>query len=336
MRCTMLFALLPLIFTSLACAQNITREYDVRPLLTEIPDFADAPDLAVRKPASATQPSGLFSNGPEDSKPQARAAVAAQLVASVNTILTGVDGASVREDGGNLHVVAPAEAQERVKTAIDLAIHDRLLQINLEIRMLQLPLDVLSKLDRPLRQRVDQAMMQQRLPVLLSEEQKALLLRSTQAHANATVTTAPRMTFFNGQRAYVLVATQRAYITGYRKDTAGKFQPDVEVAEAGMLVECRAASGDAAVSLDLHVQIAQLLDTETKPWPDAPVGEKLEIQVPNQRILELSRLLTLPDGGSALLHLPATEPAKTDPNFANLAVVSAKLVRPKDDHLRRQ
>src|SRR5690606_26071367 len=47
----------------------------------------------------------------------------------------------------------------------------------------------------------------------LDDFQVNFLIRATQAAVNSTVLTAPRVTVFNGQQAYVVIAQQQAYVS---------------------------------------------------------------------------------------------------------------------------
>src|SRR5207247_4497944 len=84
----------------------------------------------------------------------------------------------------------------------------------------------------------------------LDDFQVNLLLRATQASRNASIVTAPRVTLFNGQRAYVLVATQRAYVSDLNAQVGtgvGIFDPTISVVDSAVVLDVA-----APVSADRH------------------------------------------------------------------------------------
>jgi len=74
----------------------------------------------------------------------------------------------------------------------------------------------------------------------LDDIQVDLLIEATQADRRSVVLTAPRLTFFNGQRAWVAVATQVAFISALipiTGDAAGAFQPIPGVVSEGAVLD---------------------------------------------------------------------------------------------------
>ena len=74
----------------------------------------------------------------------------------------------------------------------------------------------------------------------LDDIQVDLLIQATQADRRSVVLTAPRLTFFNGQRAWVAVATQVAFISALipiTGDAAGAFQPIPGVVAEGAVLD---------------------------------------------------------------------------------------------------
>ncbi|MEM6507587.1 MAG: hypothetical protein AAF711_19285, partial [Planctomycetota bacterium] len=70
----------------------------------------------------------------------------------------------------------------------------------------------------------------------INDLQVDLLINATQADERAISLTAPRVTFFNGQRAYTLVATQTAFVSDLEPipDTLG-FDPTISVVTTGVV-----------------------------------------------------------------------------------------------------
>ena len=91
-----------------------------------------------------------------------------------------------------------------------------------------------------------------------------LLLRATQAAVNSTLLTAPRVTLFNGQRAYVVVATETAYVSDLNPvvgQSSVGFDPEVSVVQSGVLLDVQAtvSSDRKYVTLTLRPTLARLV-----------------------------------------------------------------------------
>ena len=74
----------------------------------------------------------------------------------------------------------------------------------------------------------------------LDDVQVDLLIEATQADKRSVVLTAPRLTFFNGQRSWVAVATQTAFVSALipiTGDAAGAFQPIIATLTDGFVLD---------------------------------------------------------------------------------------------------
>src|SRR4029453_3343897 len=129
---------------------------------------------------------------------------------------------------------------------------------------------------------------------------------------------APRVTLFNGQRAYVLVATTRAYVSDLQPSvgsSAVAFDPTISTVQSGVILDVAATvSADRKyVTLTLRPQLATLLQlaeftfqvgapaTDTGglfPSTGTPTGI---IQQPEIQITEVRTTVSVPDGGTLLL-----------------------------------
>lgn len=99
---------------------------------------------------------------------------------------------------------------------------------------------------------------------ILDDFQVSLLLRATQATQSSTLLTAPRITLFNGQRAYVVVATQRSYVSDLNPTVANgavAYDPDIDIVSSGVILNVQATvSADRKyVTLTLEPQLARLI-----------------------------------------------------------------------------
>ena len=159
----------------------------------------------------------------------------------------------------------------------------------------------------------------------LDDFQVQLVMRAVEASVNSTLVTAPRITLFNGQRAYVLVSIQRAYISNLTPVVStgiSSFAPTVSIVQSGVLLDVQATvSADRKyVTLTLRPQLATLLDLAAFTFQQgssaavgtggfggilgvaasgiAPSGT---IQEPELQITEVKTTVSVPDGGTLLL-----------------------------------
>ena len=74
----------------------------------------------------------------------------------------------------------------------------------------------------------------------LDDVQVDLLIEATQADRRSVILTAPRITFFNGQRSWVAVTTQTAFVSGLTPitgDSSAAFQPDIATLSDGFVLD---------------------------------------------------------------------------------------------------
>ena len=159
----------------------------------------------------------------------------------------------------------------------------------------------------------------------LDDFQVQLSLRAVEASVNSTLVTAPRITLFNGQRAYVLVAIQRAYVSNLTPVVStgiSSFAPTVSIVQSGVLLDVQATvSADRKyVTMTLRPQLATLLDLASFTFQvgstvsSASLGGGIlgigavasaapsgTIQEPELQITEVNTTVSVPDGGTLLL-----------------------------------
>ena len=154
----------------------------------------------------------------------------------------------------------------------------------------------------------------------LDDFQVQLVMRAVEASVTDTIVTAPRITLFNGQRAYVLVAIQRAFVSNLTPIVStgvSSFAPTIGIVQSGVLLDVQATvSADRKyVTLTLRPQLATLLDLANFTFQTgasvaastgvfgtaavaAPSGT---IQEPELQITEVKTTVSVPDGGTLLL-----------------------------------
>ena len=149
-----------------------------------------------------------------------------------------------------------------------------------------------------------------------------LLIQATQANQRSVILTAPRVTFFNGQRAYVLVTEQVSFISDLEPvpDAAG-FDVTVSVVNAGVVldVEGTVSSDRRYVTLTMRPSLA---DFRQFPFREAAIlgtdddqgggndddddqeGRVVfegKVELPEIRLTSVRSTVSIPDRGTLLI-----------------------------------
>jgi general secretion pathway protein D len=142
----------------------------------------------------------------------------------------------------------------------------------------------------------------------LDDIQVGFLIRAIQADRRSTTVFAPRVTLWNGQRAWVSDGTQSAYVSDLEPivaEAAVSFDPTISYMTAGSILDVKAtASADRRyVQLDLRPQIALPPDLSrtTTIEAGALVVASAEIVLPTVRMTHLMTSVSVPDGGTLLI-----------------------------------
>jgi type II secretory pathway component GspD/PulD (secretin) len=146
-----------------------------------------------------------------------------------------------------------------------------------------------------------------------------LLIRATEDTVTSTQVTAPRLTLFNGERAWVVVETGQAYISNLTpvvSTGAVAFAPTAAVIPSGVELDVQATvSADRKyVTLVLRPTLSRLIDIVNFPVSAAVAGLSTSlngtvasatvqsfIQQPEQQVTQLNTTVSVPDGGTLLL-----------------------------------
>ncbi len=140
-----------------------------------------------------------------------------------------------------------------------------------------------------------------------------LLIQATQMNQRSISLTAPRVTFFNGQRAYVLVVRQIAFISDLEPipDAIG-FDITISVVQSGVVldVEGTISADRRYVTLTLRPSLARV-EEPIATFPiggtiiDPDTGEIIEsdafIQLPELELTSVRATVSVPDRGTLLL-----------------------------------
>lgn len=141
-----------------------------------------------------------------------------------------------------------------------------------------------------------------------------LVLNATQASRRAFTLTAPRVTLFNGQRGYVMVARQLSFVSDLEPipDAAG-FDPTISVTQEGVIldVEATVSADRRYVTLTVRPSLAQLRQTPPRSitikgsvaqgQTVLPTTVEGQIELPDLQITTLKTSVSVPDRGTLLL-----------------------------------
>ncbi|MBL7133715.1 MAG: hypothetical protein ISS78_06425 [Phycisphaerae bacterium] len=149
----------------------------------------------------------------------------------------------------------------------------------------------------------------------LDDIQVNFLIQATQAHGLSRILTAPRVTLFNGQRAYVAVTRQQTYVSEFELTTSPvegadavrqEVNIDTEVMSTGTMLDVEATiSGDRRyVTLTLRPQVSTGDLTQfviTGGDPENGTEFETTMSLPDITVSEVETSVSVPDGGTLLL-----------------------------------
>lgn len=295
--------------TPLRLGDRTLRVYDVSDLIADVPDFYDAPHFAFGERRAPDR----RDDGDEDDRTHAeRVADLAERVRTHVAPGTWGGGDLVNLGEGRRLLIVTSEAKHRlVQDFFEQVRATRRVQVTVEGRFITIGDGATARLDDVLEQVAGDGP----VPLFFDDAQVAALLRAAQTTLKSTIITAPRLTVINGQRAYVLVATQKAYLANLtaNRDANGTvaYDPTVEIAESGVVFETRAtASADRQhVTLYLHPQLAELQGLDTVHVGVTPNGKDLSVQSPRMWVAEFHQTVTVPAGKTLLIRsMPKPRP----------------------------
>ncbi len=295
---------------------TIKRVYDVRDLLADVPDSSNPPELGVRSEAStrpaAVQPAPASTQATRD---RLLHDLIVRITSSIDPLSwrdnTGSLG-SVRELSGQLIITQTPANHERIARLIEDLRGARAIQVTVEARFLSSSSRSADKLLKSWGENwmTIEGSDFQMCPRFLDGPDVDELLRTIQADKNSMTLTVPRITLFNGQRSFVLVSTQTAYVADLKRVGSGEsdrsYEPVVGVVDSGVVLDCRAqvSPDHRFVTLTLAPQLARLMDLRSQRWPGSTPGHEETIQVPTVRKVTLTTTITMPDGKYALYRRP--------------------------------
>jgi general secretion pathway protein D len=150
----------------------------------------------------------------------------------------------------------------------------------------------------------------------LDDIQVDLLIKATQADERSIALASPRLTFFNGQEAWISIMEQEAYVAGLTAASgtgSGAFIPQVGTLNTGVMLHLKgAASSDRRyVTMNVDFQKSELERIDTAATTGAAGGGgdggggaanfAASIQLPVIHVQQLMVTTSVPDKGTAML-----------------------------------
>jgi type II secretory pathway component GspD/PulD (secretin) len=143
----------------------------------------------------------------------------------------------------------------------------------------------------------------------LDNIQVDFLLKATQADGRSTFLDAPRMTLSNGQRGYVAIVTQQAYISALNAVVAqevGQVEPVITTLNTGTVLDVEATVGADRryVTLTMRVGRAileELVDVQVQSTGTSTRGVGAVVQLPRIQVSLIRTTVTVPESGTVML-----------------------------------
>lgn len=251
-----------------------TRTIDVRQLLIPISDWTDPPNVG--EIAGEPAPPSLT---PEQ--------MATRLLDSIRMELGAENAAAKVEIRDGRLIATGTEAQlDLISGAIADLKKQRFVEINVEVRFVTCMQSAIDKLPQSLRRKVAQAPFG---PQALEKEERTPLMEALRdGNADVQALTAPSITVFNQQKAFVQVMTNQFYEADYNRNAEGKWQPVIGTTWSGIHLNVRAAatSDGSSVSAAINGAMQRILGFDEIPKE----GTDLVKKAPKVERIEFDRI----------------------------------------------
>jgi beta-lactamase regulating signal transducer with metallopeptidase domain len=312
------------------------RVYDVRDLLVIPPDYIPS-QLAGGLSGPTTRPTTAPAGPTREELVKSLQAMIEDTVAPETWKDHGGNVAALRELQGQLIITQTPENQIEIMRILDQLRESRNLQCEVDAQFISCEEPVAHALLIKWQKALPPAKLSPRsgsdvpggfgpeaVGFFLDDAQVKELLTAGKDATRFSVIAAPRIRLFNGQRADVLVATSRRYISDYAATTVAggqmRYDPVLSVVQTGLMLDVQAtANADrTAATLSLRPQVSALIGMKQVPWPGRPVD--LMVQEPQVRSTELQTTVSIPDGRTLLLggledpRVPGDSAAATRPD----------------------
>jgi len=136
----------------------------------------------------------------------------------------------------------------------------------------------------------------------LDDIQVDFLIQATQATRDSRLLSAPRIMLMDGQRSYITIGRQQAYVSGYEpivSENVAAIRPIVDWIPTGVVldVEATVSADRRYVTMTVRPQSSELIALVTLPFGNLGAF----IQLPDWQVNDLQSTVTVPDGGTVLL-----------------------------------
>jgi type II secretory pathway component GspD/PulD (secretin) len=140
----------------------------------------------------------------------------------------------------------------------------------------------------------------------LDDVQVSFLIEATQAHDLTRTLTAPRITLFNGQRAYISLSTEETYVSGTESqvgDNSNAQDVETETVTSGTVldVEATVSADRRYVTMTIRPQVSTTDLTNVINVEPNPALNPRNVTLPAITTQDLQTTVSVPDGGTLLL-----------------------------------
>ncbi len=183
-------------------------------------------------------------------------------------------------------------------------------QISIEARFIQTNIKTASSIDWAGR-RIDGLTVKGLGPAIaarVDEPELARLVRSVSADRKGNVLFAPKVTFFDGQTAFIADQVQRPFVTGVDPKADGRMQPVFSIVDEGLsFVFAPRVGDDDSVSLAFEVKASSVGKVSYANLPiksSNNADPQFTVQVPAMEHYEVSSSVKLAAGESIVVAIP--------------------------------
>jgi hypothetical protein len=306
--------------------ETVTRVYDIRDLIVEIPDFGP-PQTAAALAATATRPaSHSAATLTHDDRVARVTSLVQETVDPESWRDAGGTVGAIRELGGQLIVTQTPENQEQVARVLETLREARGVQITVEARYLFVDQKTLDEMGTDWigkSSSTQPAGAAGAHGTFLTDERVAEFLKAVRRASESTLVTAPRLTVFNGQRAWVAAKTATAYVRDYTvvrgKEGETRYEPVHATVEPGLTLDLRGtASPDRKhVTMTIRSAMTTLRGMRSRPFagaagvaPAGGVAGTLQVQEPDVATQTTETSVSVPAGETVLLVAMTPEAAE--------------------------
>jgi hypothetical protein len=216
----------------------------------------------------------------------------------------GGDLSSIDELNGNLVIVTSRENHANILGLLAQLREVRSPQISIEARFLFLTEQFANEsgIGKPFSGLPEDQRVQ-----FLDDIETDLIIKSTRDSTSAALLVMPRTTLSNGQKAYVTMQQQSAYVSGFKQTDGGQgatYEPLTHTINEGVLLQIQAwaIDGGRRVSLALHPTVLNLRHPiKKRRWEDAPPDQDLLVELPEYTQAEVETKVSMLDKSTVMM-----------------------------------